>query len=485
MFFTGLTYFQAAANGEEAIGRLQPAAQASARLLVSTGDMERGISTYVETGKAESLAPYAEGASVGAQSLAQMRVYLAQSDASMMAQLEATASSRRMWITNVADPVIAAVRAGRRPLAKQLQVNPVSAARFEILRAHELELDNSIDNALQRQFTELGAAGRQLFLALAILAIILVGTAITIWWVMSRQVLRPLGKLQLQLQTVARGEHKQVPIVPSGPAELAAVGQDAEAMRRQLVHEIDEARSAREELAVEGPVVNAIHRALAPSGVPLQGVAVAGDQTYAQDLCGDWWDAVPLPDGRSAVIVADVSGHGWQAALKGILLKEDISTALRDGGGISDAIALAAQRFAVEYSLFATVAVVAIDPVEAKIEWLNAGHLPPFIQLSEGSLELGVTGPLLSTLGGQWSTETADLGPEDLLIMCTDGITESHDERGEQLDESGLSAFVRTATADEANGLPEVVAQVVALARARAVDWDRDDATLVAARLFR
>ncbi|NQU37376.1 MAG: serine/threonine-protein phosphatase, partial [Actinobacteria bacterium] len=130
------------------------------------------------------------------------------------------------------------------------------------------------------------------------------------------------------------------------------------------------------------------------------------------------------------------------------------------------------------------VALVVLDPIHQSVEWINAGHPAPLIiSPTDPPQELGVTGPLLSTLGGNWRAESMALKPDELIVLCTDGITESHDGDGEQLENEGLISLVTASRIAGASAPADVVAHVLAAARDRARDWDRDDVTLVVATL--
>jgi sigma-B regulation protein RsbU (phosphoserine phosphatase) len=112
------------------------------------------------------------------------------------------------------------------------------------------------------------------------------------------------------------------------------------------------------------------------------------------------------------------------------------------------------------------------------VSWANAGHHAPLI-LDEGATELVATGPLLSVLGGEWSTQHTHLGPGAALLLWTDGLTESHDADGLELGDDGLRALLQDARLAE-DGSRGLVQHILAAARARATDWRRDDVTLVA-----
>lgn len=481
---TAIVYAETRANGIEAVERLQPAAEGSSRVIVGTSDMERGVSTYAQTGRAESLGSYAEGASVSRAGISDILTHIGNTNSELTKRTNQVRVARQVWITEVAQPMIEAVRDGDSARAQRIQVSVPAIARFEVLRALELALDAEIDSALTSEFDAMGVGAVQLAIVLIILFLLLIIITIGIHVDLRRSVLYPLGKLGDQLRTVARGQHKEVPIYPRGPKEIRQVSIDAEDMRRQLVHEIDEAREARYELKSEAEVVNAIREKLRAQQPSVEGVSVAGQQQTAEGLSGDWWEVVPLPDGCAAVIVTDISGHGWRAGDAGVDLKKVVVSKLRTGSTPDEALASGVTLFESSDSLFATIAIVVLDPAKSEVRWANGGHLAPMvIQSDYQTVRLDMTGPLLSTIGGVWSTQTMPLGPTDLVVMWTDGVTESRDIDGEELEDDGLEALVLRAIRHAGRDPAELVATVAAAARAQSVDWSRDDATLVIARL--
>ena len=131
---------------------------------------------------------------------------------------------------------------------------------------------------------------------------------------------------------------------------------------------------------------------------------------------------------------------------------------------------------------FATAAAVLINPTTHEVEWVNAGHLPPMIISPDGSYrELGMTGPLMSELGGSWRSETVKLDPRDIVVLWTDGVTESRDEAGEELEESGLRSLIAEARANGDVSPKQIAGKVLAAGRGRAINWGNDDRTLIVA----
>ncbi len=485
-FFTIGSYTVATRAVNVALDQLSPAAQASARLNIGIASMDRGISSYLRTQQAVSLEPYTEGSNASEAAIGDLRVALSGAGRELEPMVEDVSSTRALWISTVAEPVIRQVRNGKLERARETYGRADSQFTYQVLRSQSSALDSAVDSALSQRFAALQESitflGGVLLFAAAALIIAFGSTLVG----MQVGVLRPLNRLRRQLRDVSTKGHRESPIVGSGPTDFRQAASDAEHMRAELVAQIDEASRANESLRTEAPDISAMRAELIrPSQVYAPGLAIYGEQLSAEGvLAGDWWDVVPLLDGRSAVIVTDISGHGPAAGFAGIRLKLRLTEVLNSGGNALTAIERGCELFKEDGALFATVALVIVDPNTRSVEWINAGHPAPLIIGSDGSaFELGVTGPLLSTLGGNWRSDSVGIDHGDLIVVCTDGITESHDADGDQLEEAGLVTLIDHAR-KSGNSTPQaVVAHVLAAARNRATDWDRDDVTLVAAQL--
>ena len=87
----------------------------------------------------------------------------------------------------------------------------------------------------------------------------------------------------------------------------------------------------------EHEIANRLQRALLPRELPtIAGVRLSAHYVPAEsDLLagGDWYDALPLPDGRLALVIGDVAGHGLQAASVMGQLRMAVRASLTMGGG--------------------------------------------------------------------------------------------------------------------------------------------------------
>ncbi|MEW9265932.1 SpoIIE family protein phosphatase [Kineococcus endophyticus] len=328
---------------------------------------------------------------------------------------------------------------------------------------------------------------RSVQLAVAAMTLLVVPAVL---YLVRRWVLHPLGSLSAQLLEAAGGE-LQKPITLPGPPELAAVAASAETMRRRILDELADAVSAREALQQGQPLVAEVRDQLTAHDLPVvPGWSSAAALRPAEGLlAGDWYDVLPLADGRFAVVVADVSGHGARAGIVAIQLKRLLEAALHLAPEPDLALAMAARVFADEAERFASCVVVVVDPDSGTVSYANAGHPAPVVLRTDEEsggvrvvTELDATGPLLSWLHldvpGAWQTRTTSLAPGSVLVVYTDGLTEARPTGS--TDELGIAGVLHAL-----GRLPELTPQALVdealdVARRFSGGRARDDVTLVA-----
>ena len=151
---------------------------------------------------------------------------------------------------------------------------------------------------------------------------------------------------------------------------------------------------------------------------------------------GDWYDAFALPDGQIVVSIGDVAGSGLSAAVTMASMRQAIRGAAyvnTEPGVMLDA---ANHVLGVADSRFVTAFAGVFNPATSTLTYQSAGHPPPLLRLPDGELvALALGGPPLGMRSGDvHQTRTLAVPPGSLLVLYTDGLTEStHDVlEGEQ-----------------------------------------------------
>ncbi|MCB0970264.1 MAG: SpoIIE family protein phosphatase, partial [Acidimicrobiales bacterium] len=155
-----------------------------------------------------------------------------------------------------------------------------------------------------------------------------------------------------------------------------AVSRDVTALVREE-HERQEALRALERSRM---AVDLLQRVALPAALPsLPGVAVAARHAPAagdQALGGDWYDAFTLADGKLALVIADVAGHGPEAAAHMVQLRTLVRTLAVEH--VSPEVVLrragAAVARATDRELHATCGFAVLDVGTRTLRWASAGH---------------------------------------------------------------------------------------------------------------
>ncbi len=212
---------------------------------------------------------------------------------------------------------------------------------------------------------------------------------------------------------------------------LAAIaGHAAQAIEQAIAHE---ERVDREHLARDLELAHRVQQGLLPSRPPdIPGYEVFDFYEPARLVGGDFFSYVPLPGGRLAVVLADVSGKGVAAALLMAALSSDIRYCLASEPDLAQAVSLINESFLRGGwdDRFATLVVAVLDRSRHSVTICNAGHLPVFLRDAGGvrqvAADLGNL-PLGMHAGHEFHSCTVELPPESAFVLCTDGVTEAMD----------------------------------------------------------
>ncbi len=221
-------------------------------------------------------------------------------------------------------------------------------------------------------------------------------------------------------------------------------------------------------------VARDIQLAMLPSGTVETAAPAAGESgpsracgltRPANTVGGDFYDILPLPDGRLIVTVGDVSGKGSPAALLMALLLAMMRTLVDEG--LESARLLARLNTQIVRhapgSRFITLFYGLFDPRTGALEYVNAGHLPPLIHRRDGSFDRLTSGNIALGMfdGSTYESHHAQINTGDALILYSDGITEAEDYRGQEFDETHLSAAITAAATHDPEPLGRAILAAV------------------------
>ncbi|MBK8964121.1 MAG: SpoIIE family protein phosphatase [Candidatus Competibacteraceae bacterium] len=310
------------------------------------------------------------------------------------------------------------------------------------------------------------------------IALVLAFSLSALYWYMRRS-FKPLNAIIGVLKALARGHTEVTVRYPARDDEIGRLAGTVEAFRRaQQAH--GQLLALRQELDMAA----CIQRSILPSAFPqADEFSLAASLQTAREVGGDFYDFFTLPDGRWALIIADVSDKGLAAALFMAVAR----TALRSIAAIVPEPAacltrtndlLSAENDA---AMFVTVFYSVFDPASGRLSYANGGHNPPALLDAGGRVRYleGTDGVALGVMPEMpYAAREITLSPGDRLLFYTDGVTEAIDGRERAFDLGRLTAALEDSRGADVD---ELVETVVARVRTFAGDAPQfDDITLMA-----
>lgn len=230
-----------------------------------------------------------------------------------------------------------------------------------------------------------------------------------------------LGVLYLDSRRPAAFSKLDRKILDALAADAASILDNARLVERER---------ERQRLEQEINIARDIQQALLPRNIPDQPhLSVTGCNFPCLSVGGDYFDVFPLSEGRTAFLIADVSGKGLGAALLTTMLQGALSgmTIGADPARVFTHI----NRFLCDHAevgRYATMFFAVLDS-QGRLEFINAGHPSPMLvrrgevseAFAEGSFPVGLLPE------AQYTATRLKLEPGDTLVLFSDGVTEAMD----------------------------------------------------------
>jgi sigma-B regulation protein RsbU (phosphoserine phosphatase) len=233
----------------------------------------------------------------------------------------------------------------------------------------------------------------------------------------------------------------------------AFASQAAVAIERTRLHEeVLEKRRLEEEVTIG----QRIQRTFLPERNPeLPNFDIAGANYSSELVGGDYYDFIRIADQQMGIVVGDVSGKGIAAALIMASFRASLIAEIRNNYAIRTIMTKVNRLLweSVEADRFVTALYGVLDITARRFTYVNAGHNPGFLYRAAADRfdSLDATGPLLGTLQTvSFKERTVEIGPGDVLVLYTDGVTEAMNGSQEFFGEERLQEVVRRRKAEPA-----------------------------------
>ena len=268
------------------------------------------------------------------------------------------------------------------------------------------------------------------------------------------EAMKPIKELKNQAKKVGTGDFSYR-IINTTNDELGELSEQFNDMARNLQKYISDFKTATEEkqkIHSELSIAKKIQRSMLPCIFPAfpnrEDVDIYALMDPAREVGGDFYDFFFLDEERLAVVIADVSDKGISAALFMVMAKILIKNQLQNDKTPAEALEIVNNSLCEnnEAGMFVTAFVGVIDLKTGEFIFSNAGHNPPLIYRSmEDKFEFlkSKHGFILGGIQDTKYVENKDsLYKNDILLLYTDGVTESVNLKEELFSEKRLGKFL-------------------------------------------
>jgi len=240
-------------------------------------------------------------------------------------------------------------------------------------------------------------------------------------------------------------------------------------LRGQVIARVEQERDA--EAARE------IQTRLRPLVLPQPpGFELAGYYRSYQQVGGDYYDTLPLKDGRLLLTIADVSGKGVAAALLTANLQAILKFADLDERSLERVVSAINVHLCrhTEANRFITMLLGVLDLAGRRFTYVNAGHTPGFLARRGKMIRLEATAPPLGMIEEmRFPCSDTLLEPGDAMVFYTDGLSERSNPQGKFFEEEGIAAALERGGSGSAEAIVQrLVDDCEAFARGQPADDD-------------
>jgi len=187
-----------------------------------------------------------------------------------------------------------------------------------------------------------------------------------------------------------------------------------------------------------------IQQSFLPESPPfINGFELSALSLPARQVGGDFYDFIPIAEGKWSIVIADVSGKGMPAALFMALSRTLVRATVTENGTASQAMGQVNRLITQEakMGMFVTLFYAVLDPKKRQLHYVNAGHNPPFVfRDSSGDITLlrasGIAMGVMEEVS--FEEKHIELSANDIVVFYTDGITEAINAEMTQFGEKKL-----------------------------------------------
>lgn len=240
-------------------------------------------------------------------------------------------------------------------------------------------------------------------------------------------------------------------------------------------------------LESELQVARRIQTNLFPQDMPARDdLLIAAFNDPGRHVSGDFYDIIPFADGRVAVVIADVTGKGVAAALLMANLQAMVRLTLMPDADLATTVSRWNELLYAntDVSKFVTLIAGVIDVKARRFEYVNAGHLPPYVRRA-GQVHFDMRSSACLPLGieptEKYQQLTYQAAPGETILLYTDGLPEAMNDKNEQFGMERIETFLAATPASKPQEL--IAGLQTQIRRFVGRSPQSDDITLLAAQV--
>ncbi len=213
-----------------------------------------------------------------------------------------------------------------------------------------------------------------------------------------------------------------------------------------------------------------VQQLLFPKSSPVCGWCCIGVKNrMAQEIGGDYFDFISMPDQCQSIFLGDVTGHGVHASVVMSLLYGFIHRAAKNSCSASEIIyeinsfldSFAQRTVFYDHFFSTTLFFGVINPTTLEMHYVNCGQVPPLVKQGEEIHHLLSTGPPLGFFTQpEIQLRRFQFQPGDRMLLCTDGLFEAKNSQGKQFGIERLGKVLKDQVGDHDQFLERLFSQV-------------------------
>jgi sigma-B regulation protein RsbU (phosphoserine phosphatase) len=242
--------------------------------------------------------------------------------------------------------------------------------------------------------------------------------------------------------------------------------ENLEGRQRELQGQVQLGRVKEQSHEAELAQAHEIQRHLLPRDTPqIEGFQIACAWQPAKSVSGDYFDVLPLGEGRLGLCIADVSGKGITAALLMANLQASVKAFAKEATLPSELCSKLNGVLCetVAPGKFVTFFYGILDSQQRRLRYENAGHCLPLVVHADGSILMPTSFSGVLGLFSHWTYRDGELqlASGDCLVLTTDGVLEAAKDEDEEFGYQRLIDVVKRSRSAGANGIRNAIMEAV------------------------